>query len=63
MLFEIKLCIQFVHDYIVELLSIISYDMSWYPITVYDVCPNEVYNYLFFFFIFFNAVTSTHFKK
>jgi hypothetical protein len=47
MLFETELRIQFVHGCIVELISIISYDISSYPITVYDVCLNEVYNYFF----------------
>ena len=47
MLFETELCIQLVHGYIIELLFIISYDISWYPITIDNVCLNEVYKCLF----------------
>ena len=47
MLFETELCTQLVHGCIVEFLSIIGYDVSWYPITVNDVCSDEVYNRLF----------------
>ena len=47
MLFETELCTQLVHNCIVELLFIVSYDISHYLITVDDVCLNEVYNYFF----------------
>jgi hypothetical protein len=47
LLFETELYTQLVNGCIVELLSIISYDIFWYPITVNDVCLNEVYNCLF----------------